>query len=166
VRIAHRDERDVDRAAVAELERPERQPAVGGARRRPGGVEAHRGGIEVGRAHVDGDAAVGREAQHEAAVHRLDRERRLVGEALVAHVADEAARAVAAVLDLVAAAAVEDAVAEVDLGVRRLLDDEDLVGADAEAPVGEACASARCRARAARGWRRGRRSRCPRPASS
>ena len=44
------------------------------------------------------------------------RERRLVAQALVAHVADEAARAVAAVLDLVAAAAVEDAVAEVDLG--------------------------------------------------
>ena len=57
---------------------------------------------------------------------------------LVAHEADEAARAVAALLDLVAAAAVEDAVAEVDARRRARLDDQDLVGADAEAPVGEA----------------------------
>ncbi len=95
------------------------------------------GRIEIGRAHVDGDAAVGLQAQLEAAVHGLDDKPALVAQALVAHVADEAARAVAAVLDLVAAAAIEDAIAEVDLGPRRLFDDQDLVGADAEAPVGE-----------------------------
>jgi hypothetical protein len=138
VGIAHRDDRDVDRRAVAELDRPEREPAVAPLRREPRGVEGNVRRIEIGRSHVDGDAAVALLAQLEAAVHRVDDDGALVGEAALANEADEAARAVAALLDLVAAAAVEDAIAEVGAGARRRLDDEDLVGADAEAPVGDA----------------------------
>ena len=104
----------VDAAPVAQLDRPERQPRFDRARREPGRVERHVQRLEVGRAHVDGDAAVGLLAQLEAAVHGLDDERLLVAEAARADEADEAARAVAALLDLVAAGAVEDAVAEVD----------------------------------------------------
>jgi hypothetical protein len=50
--------------------------------------------------------------------------------------AHEAARAVAALLDL-AAVGIEDAVAEIDARRRRALDDQDLVAADAEMAVGE-----------------------------
>ncbi len=56
---------------------------------------------------------------------------------MIAHELDEAARAVAALLDL-AAVGVEDPVAEVDVGPGRRLDHQHLVAADAEAPVGEA----------------------------
>ena len=55
---------------------------------------------------------------------------------MVAHERDEAARAVAALLDL-AAIGVEDPVAEVDAGTLRPLDDEDLIAADPEPPVGK-----------------------------
>ena len=54
----------------------------------------------------------------------------------VADELDEAARAVAALLDL-AAVGVVDPVAEVGVGARRPLDDEHLVAADAEVAVGE-----------------------------
>ena len=56
---------------------------------------------------------------------------------MVVDVAHETARAVAALLDLVAGGAVEDAVAEVDARCAGRLDDQDLVAADAEAPVAE-----------------------------
>ena len=56
----------------------------------------------------------------------------------VVHEAHETTRTVAALLDLVAAAAVEDAVAEVDARRGAALDREDLVGADAEASVAQA----------------------------
>jgi hypothetical protein len=127
----------VDAAPFAELDRPERQPRFDRARREPGRVERHVQRLEVGRAHVDGDAAIGLLAQLEAAVHRLDDERLLVAEAARADEADEAARAVAALLDLVAAGAVEDAIAEVDARRGARLDDQDLVAADAEAPVAD-----------------------------
>ena len=66
------------------------------------------------------------------------RARVLSRQALVAHEAHEAARAVAALLDL-AAVAVEDAVAEIDARARRCgSTDQHLVGADAEAAVGQA----------------------------
>ena len=55
------------------------------------------------------------------------------------HEAHEAARAVAALLDL-AAVGVEDAVAEVDVGAAGFLDQQDLVAADAEMAVGDAAA--------------------------
>ena len=73
---------------------------------------------------------------HDDAARGLDADRALVREPLVADELDEAARAVAALLDL-AAVGVEDPVAEVDVVARRRLDDQHLVAADAEAPVGE-----------------------------
>ena len=84
---------------------------------------------------------------------------------LLAHEAHEAARAVAALLDLVAAVAVEDAVAEIDARRAALLDDQDLVGADAEPAVAEAAHLRRRRARSARACASSTRSRCPRLAS-
>jgi hypothetical protein len=52
------------------------------------------------------------------------------------HEAHEAARAVAALLDL-AAVGIEDAVAEIDARRRRALHHQDLVAADAEMAVGQ-----------------------------
>ena len=76
------------------------------------------------------------EPRHDDPARRLDADLALVGEAVVAHEHDEAARTVAALLDL-AAVGVEDPVAEVDVARGGALDDEHLVAADAEAPVGE-----------------------------
>jgi hypothetical protein len=78
-----------------------------------------------------------------AAVHPSHAQGRARGQVLVEHVADEAAGAVAALLDLVAVGAVEDAVGEVHAGRSRRLDDQDLVGADAEAPIAAAAAAVR-----------------------
>jgi hypothetical protein len=58
---------------------------------------------------------------------------------VVVHEAHEAARAVAALLDL-AAVGVEDAVAEIGVVAAGLLDQQDLVAADAEMAVGDAAA--------------------------
>src|SRR6185295_9599804 len=88
------------------------------------------------RAHVDAHFAVGLETRTDHAAGRLDADLALAGEAPGAHELDEAARAVAALLDF-AAVGVEDAIAEVDALLRRPLDDQQLVEADAEVPVGE-----------------------------
>ena len=61
---------------------------------------------------------------------------RLCGQSLVAHIAQEAARAVAAMLDFLAVG-VEDAVVEVGAGRARRLDQQNLVAADAEMAIGE-----------------------------
>src|SRR5678815_2018148 len=52
------------------------------------------------------------------------------------HKLDEASSTVAALLDL-AAIAVKNAIAKVDLRLRRLLHEQDLIGTDAEAAIGE-----------------------------
>jgi len=67
----------------------------------------------------------------------FDREFALGGEPPVAHKARKAARAVAALLDLTTIG-IEYAVTEIDIGARRTLDDQHLVAADTEAPVGQA----------------------------
>ena len=59
----------------------------------------------------------------------------------------------------------EDAVAEIDAGAERGLDDEDLVGTDAEAAVGECLQLRGAEGERLARPRRARRSRCPRPAS-
>src|SRR5262249_23427594 len=69
---------------------------------------------------------------------RFHADRLAVRHAVVANVADEAAGAIAAILDLGTRSAIEDAVAEVHTLPRAGLDDEDLIGADAEAPVAQA----------------------------
>ena len=86
-------------------------------------------------AHVDGHLPVRFEPRHDQSARRLHADLALVGQAVVAHEHDEAARAVAALLDL-AAVGVEDAVAEVRVTLRAL-DDEHLVAAHAEAAVGQ-----------------------------
>jgi hypothetical protein len=97
--------------AVAQVQRPQLEAALARGCAGPG-VEGH-AAVEHRRVHVHRDAAVGLQVQLQQVVDGLARARvRLVGQAAVVHVAHEAARAVAAVLDLVAAV-VEDAVAEV-----------------------------------------------------
>src|SRR5262249_4486658 len=66
----------------------------------------------------------------------LDADFGLLREALVVDEPDEAARAVAALLDLTAVG-VPDAVAEIRVGALRSLDEKNLVAADAEVPVRE-----------------------------
>ena len=93
-------------------------------------------GFESRHAHVDRDLAVVPEHGHDHPARGLDANLALRREPLVADELDEAARAVAALLDL-AAVGVEDPVAEIDVVARRGLDHQHLVAADAEAPVGE-----------------------------
>jgi len=137
MRVAHRQHRHLDGVAAFQLERPHLEAAER-ARRQAAGVERQRVVLEHRSAHVDRDTTIVLQPQLEHAVHRLDVDRAARGQAAVAHETHEAARAVAAVLDLIAAGAVEDAVAKVHVGFAARLDDEDLVGADPEASIAEA----------------------------
>ena len=102
------------------------------------GIEARRLRTEGRRrAHVDAHAPVVLDRRLDDAAERLDADRAPVGEAVIEHEAREAAGAVAALLDL-GAVGVEDPVAEVDPFARRRLDEQDLVGADAEMAIGDA----------------------------
>ena len=75
-------------------------------------------GAKARHAHVDGDLAVGFEPRHDEAARGLDANLALVREPVIAHEHDEAARAVAALLDL-AAVGVEDPVAEIGVVAAR-----------------------------------------------
>ena len=103
VRIAHRQHRDLDGAASPRSSgHSAKPPSV--ARREAGGVERHRA---PGRRRARPCRPSRGRRPAGAARARCSgsrRDRGLVGQALVAHVAHEAARAVAALLDLVAAA--------------------------------------------------------------
>jgi hypothetical protein len=76
------------------------------------------------------------QVQLQQVVDGLDPDAAPVGQAALVHVAHEAARAVAAMFDLVAAV-VEDAVAEVHARRAAGFDHQDLVGAHAEAAVAQ-----------------------------
>jgi hypothetical protein len=104
--------------------------------RKPGGVKWDIGGVESRRPHVDRDRAVGFERRFDHAGTGPDADRASLGQALVVDEADETPRAVAALLDL-AAIGIEDPIAEIDAGPVGRLDDQDLVGADAEAAIGQ-----------------------------
>jgi hypothetical protein len=82
-------------------------------------------------------AAVVFQARRDDAGHGLRRGCCACRQALFADEAHEGARAVAALFDF-AAVVVEDAVAEIAAGLGRRFDHQDLVGADAEAAVGQA----------------------------
>src|SRR5262249_55006274 len=97
-------------------------------------VEGHRLRIEARRAHVDAYLPIGLQARRDHPGKSLYPDLGLPGEALVVHEAHEAARPVAALLDL-AAVRVPDAVAEVGAGQPRFLDDKNLIAADTEVPV-------------------------------
>ena len=88
-----------------------------GMRIEPRPVEWNALRLEHRRPHVDRDAAVGADARLDDARQRLHPHHRLVGQPVLAHEAQEATRAVAALLDL-AAVGVVDQVAEVDAGRR------------------------------------------------
>jgi hypothetical protein len=113
VRVAHRQHGHLARCgpgpAPAATARSRPRAAAAGRWRRTG-----RGPGRTPAVHVHRDAAVGLQLQLEQVVDGGHAHAALGGQALLVHEAHEAARAVAAVLDLVAAGAVEDAVAEVD----------------------------------------------------
>jgi len=135
VRVAHRQHGRVDAAVLVHVQRPGLE--VADARGHEAGrVERQVGVLEARRVHVDAHAAVVLDVQLELVVDRLHADGVAADQAAVAHVAREAARAVAAVLHLVAGV-VEDAVAKVHARRRGALDDQDLVGADAEAAVAQ-----------------------------
>src|SRR6267378_2487647 len=105
----------------------------------PPATRARRGGHRTTtgrgrRPHLDADPAVGLEPRHDRAGERLDADLALRGEALLVHELHEAARAVAALLDL-AAVGVEDAVAEVHAASLRPLNHEDLVATDSQMSI-------------------------------
>src|SRR2546427_713737 len=74
------------------------------------------------------------EPRHDGTSERLDADLALGSKAFLVHELHEAARTVAALLDL-AAVGVEDAVAEVGAGVARLVDNEDLVATDSQMSI-------------------------------
>ncbi len=102
------------------------------------GMDNHRdlGRLEARRAHVDPHLAVIEQMQLQQAGGGLHPQVALVAEAMVAHIARQAARTVAALADF-GAVGVENAVAEVHLRARRGLDQQHLVAAHAETAVGE-----------------------------
>ena len=92
--------------------------------------------LETRHTHVDRHRAIRLDFRIDDTGQGFYRELVLVGQPLVTHKTRETARAVAALLDLTAIG-VENAVTEIELGARRALDDQHLVAADTEAPVGE-----------------------------
>ncbi|MNO46854.1 hypothetical protein D3C76_371460 [compost metagenome] len=98
------------------------------------GDEGDFGRDEARWAHVDTDLAVVLHVQLDDAALGFHADALFRGQALVQHEAGEAARTVAALLHL-GAVGVEDAVAEIEVGVARRLDDQQLVEADAGVAV-------------------------------
>src|SRR6218665_2581623 len=98
------------------------------------GIEGQAGGLELRAPHVDTDAAIGVEPQGDYAATGLHAQSFLVRQALVAHKARQAARAIAALRHLAAIGVVDD-VLEVDVCGRRRPHAENLVGPDAKVAV-------------------------------
>ena len=132
VRIAHRYDGNIDTAPGHRQQVARRA----GCRLRLRRVERQRSGFAPRHAHVHGDFAAILERRLDQSAQGLDPDAALVRQTLVVHVAYEAARAVAALLDL-AAVRIDDAVTKIGGRGRRRFDDQDLVGADAEMPVGQ-----------------------------
>jgi hypothetical protein len=136
MRVAHRQHGHLHLPGFGQIQRPQFKATLA-PRLQAAGVERHAGQVEHRLVHVHRHPAVGLQVQLQAVVDGVDSDGGLGGQALVVHEAHEAARAVAAMLDLVAGV-VEDAVAEVGMpGAARRLDDQDLVGAHAEAAVAQ-----------------------------
>jgi hypothetical protein len=128
VRIAHRQGGDLDRCAP---------PTCSGCT--SASLSATKGTCEGSKRGTPMSTVTRPSSSRRGSIRpplRLDADGALRRQALLVHEAHEAARAVAALLDL-AAVGVEDAVAEVGVGPRGFLDDEDLVAADAEMAVGK-----------------------------
>ena len=121
------------------LTQTDQKPAVQG-----GFDYAHTNGIYLGTwasniswLHVDLHLAVLFKRRLDDSTESFDANLPLGRQSLIANEMDEAASAVAALLDL-AAVSVEDPVAEIDVGARWPLDQQDLVAADAEMTIGKA----------------------------
>jgi hypothetical protein len=135
MRIAHRHDRHED-SVIADRQRPQGVVTLDHAGQ-TGLVEWHVGRHEARRAHVDRDAAIVFQARADDPRHGLHTDAARLCQPLVDDKAHEGARAVAALLDLTAIV-VEDAIAKVHPRVSRAFHDQDLVGPDAEAAVGQA----------------------------
>ena len=94
------------------------------------------GRLETRLAHVDGDIAIAFETRLDDAAHRLDPDLALVGQPLLMHETDKTAGAVAALFNL-AAIGIEDAITEIDTGLGRFFNEQNLVTADAKIAVSE-----------------------------
>ena len=92
--------------------------------------------LEARHAHVHRHLAVRLQARHDDAGSGFDANLGFRAQPLVVHEAHEAARAVAALLDL-AAVGVEDAVAEIGIGPGGAFHQQDLVATDAEMAIGD-----------------------------
>src|SRR6185369_8271037 len=90
--------------------------------------------LKAGDAHVDRHAAIGLEARRDDAGLGLDADFTLVGQPGLVHETHETASTVATLLDL-AAIGIEDAIAEIDAGLARFFNQQDLVATDAEMAV-------------------------------
>jgi hypothetical protein len=132
VRVPHRHYGHLGRL-VANVERPQH-----GGPHHPrwqfGSVEWHLLRHEDGRAHIDRDPSVILKAWRDNARQGLYTDFALLSQSLVDHEFHECPRTIAALLDL-AAIRVKNPVAKIDTGGARTLDDQYLVGADAETSV-------------------------------
>ena len=104
MRIPHGHDRSKGGASLAigrQFERPG-GPAVDDLRRQASRVKRHFSQVKHRRAHVDTDPTIGLQRERQHAVHGLHAHRVAHRQLVVAHVANKAARAVAAVLHLLA----------------------------------------------------------------
>ena len=100
------------------------------------GVEWNLCGGEIRRAHVNPHLVVTLQVQADRSGRGADRDLAVARQPPVIHETGKAARAIAALFDL-AAIGIEDAVVELCIGVARSFDQQYLVAADTEPPVGE-----------------------------
>src|SRR5882672_9322514 len=132
VGIPHGEDGDLDRA-TRDLERPAHSRL---SCRQASRIERHAPRIELRGAHVDAHLAVALQAWGDDSGKGFDANFGLLRESLVVHEPDEAARTVAALLDL-PAVGVPDAIAEIGAFSPWPLDQQHLVAADPEVAVGD-----------------------------
>jgi uncharacterized membrane protein SirB2 len=135
MRIAHRQHGNVHVHFTVEAPEIDVTHPVGF---KPWGIKRHTGQIEHRPIHVDRHPAVVLHVQLEHVVHRLDLDARSLGQAVLAHEAHKAARTVTAMLHLITAGTVEDAVAEINARRGGCLHHQDLVRTHTKAPITKA----------------------------
>ena len=91
---------------------------------------------KTGNSHVDRDIAISFETRCDDALLRFDTDFALVGETLLMHKTHETAGAIAALLHL-AAIGIEDSIAEIDVRLRRLFNQKNLVATHAKMAISQ-----------------------------
>ena len=86
--------------------------------------------------HINGDLSVSLQYGFDDAAQRFHADALFAAEAVLAHKAHKAARAVAALFHL-AAVGIENPIAEIYVGTGRRLDDQNLIAAYAEVAIGD-----------------------------